>query len=117
LTSGRSPLPIGNVTPSSASALTEPKPVASAAMPARFNISRLSSIVLPPKLFVEAGLHRTQVAQVSRRRTPSQFMLWERGQGAAAQQSSRLASAADRAKPNRRNDKTPAALGDRGLLN
>src|SRR6266702_3610362 len=58
-TSGRSPLSMGNVTASSSSAGNEPKPVASAAMPARFIISRLSIIGFAPKFFVEAGLHRT----------------------------------------------------------
>src|SRR5713226_3784999 len=57
-TSGRSPLSKGNVTLSSASALSEPKPVASAANPARFINSRLSSIVLPPKLICRSRPHQ-----------------------------------------------------------
>src|ERR1700676_1728749 len=53
-TSGRSPLSKGSVTVSSANALTEVNPAAapSAAVPARFIISRLSSIGLPPKLIL-----------------------------------------------------------------
>src|SRR5450755_2425295 len=43
-TSGRSPLSNGSVTVSSANAVAEPKPVASAVKPARFIISRLSII-------------------------------------------------------------------------
>jgi hypothetical protein len=56
-TSGRSPLSKGNVTVSSANALAEPKPAASAAIPARFIISRLSSM-LPPKSVCRADRRR-----------------------------------------------------------
>jgi hypothetical protein len=52
LTSGRSPLSIGSVTVSSANALAGPNPVASAVSAARFIRSRLSSILLPPKLLL-----------------------------------------------------------------
>src|ERR1700731_1017340 len=54
-TTGRPPFSKGNVIVSSARALTEPKPVASAAKLARFINSRLSNIVLAPKLSVDAG--------------------------------------------------------------
>src|ERR1700738_2925252 len=57
-TNGRSPLSKGSVTVSSASALTELKLVASAASPARFIISRLSSTGLPPDFFVETDRHQ-----------------------------------------------------------
>src|SRR6266576_2175777 len=59
-TSGRSPLSKGSVTMLRANALDEPKPdvpkpVASAAIPARFIISRLSSISNFPREFVDRG--------------------------------------------------------------
>src|SRR3984957_16732578 len=64
-TSGRSPLSSGRVTVSSANALAEPNPVASAANPARFMISRLSSIALPPKLSCRGRSPPDSMARVS----------------------------------------------------
>jgi hypothetical protein len=90
----------GSVTPSNANALCDANPVASAAMPARFIHSRLSSIVLPPKLFLSSRSSPDSCPHVSHRTSQSQFMLSQWHFTVALQQLQQ---------------KAPAALGDRGF--